>query len=404
MHKVFAVAFLAMCLCAPIFASIGKVSAISVPNGVKLFDSKSLYVHGYMVYKYNSSSSAYNVPVSMELWANNFWSDIKVSQTSPRALMRAYVKYDEEQKEYLPAKREDQDSIYISQFEFDFQPYQEIKAEVWFKLSVSKVDMSGILREDVGNVSAAEAAVDSKYLREAYYWDYGNSSVKQVIQEINTTIDGSKNVYDIVYATINWFSTHMIYMEHEDYPYTRLRASQILNETVYFPGYGEKRYGVCRHFVDAFTAIMRGFDVPCNLFNGLVFIDYGGEIGLMFAGGHAWVEVYMPEIGWVPVDVTIPDRYIRDVVRVGLISDVYYLPIYKEFTSEEPQPPVEDYDYLIGAYWGWEVGEVPAGTLESIVRGLTSVSMVDMILLLILLVLIVDRLMLRSKIKALTRW
>ena len=404
MRKVFAVTLSAMLVCAMIFTLVGEVSAISVPSGVRLFDSKSLSVHGYMVYKYNSSSSARDVPVSMELWANNFWSDIKVSQTSPRALMRAYVKYDEEQKEYLPAKREDQDSIYISQFEFDFQPYQEFKADVWFKLSISKVDMSGILREDVGNVSAAKAAVDSKYLREAYYWDYGNSSVEQVIQEINTTIDGSKNVYDIVYAAVDWFSTHMIYMEHEDYPHARLRASQILGENVSFPGYGNKRYGVCRHFVDAFTAIMRGFDVPCNLFNGLVFIDYGGEIGMMFAGGHAWVEVYMPNIGWVPVDVTIPNRYSRDVVRVGLISDAYYLPIYKEFTNEEPQPPVEDYEYLIGAYWGWEVGEVPAGTLESIVRGLTSVSMIDIILLVILLVLIVDRLMLRSKIKALTRW
>lgn len=403
MRKVFKLAFLAICLCAPIFASIGEVGAISVPDGVRLFDSKSLYVHGYMVYKYNSSSSAYNVLVSMELWANNFWSDIRVLQTSPRALVRTYAKYDEEKKEYFPAQREDQDSIYVSQFQFDFQPYQEIKADVWFKLSISKVDMSGILREDVGNVSAAKAAVDSKYLREAYYWDYSNSSVRQVIQEINATIDGSKNVYDIVYAAVDWFSTHMNYMEHEDYPHARLRASQILNETVDFPGYGEKRYGVCRHFVDAFTAIMRGFDVPCNLFNGIVFIDYGGEIGMMFAGGHAWVEVYMPNIGWVPVDVTIPDRYSRDVVRVGLISDVYYLPIYKEFTNEEPEPPVEDYEYLIGAYWGWKVGEAPAGTLETIVRGLTSVSMIDIVLLVIIVVLIVDRLMLRSKIKALTQ-
>jgi transglutaminase-like putative cysteine protease len=226
-----------------------------------------------------------------------------------------------------------------------------------------------------------------------------------VIEEINQTIGGSKNVYDIVYATIDWFSTNMVYMEHEDYPTQRLRASQILNETIEVAGI-EKRYGVCRHFADAFIAIMRGFGVPTNLFEGLVFYDMGGDVGVIFSGGHAWCEVYMPNIGWVPVEVTIPDKYLRDIIRVGLISEYYYLPTYKEFAHLAPKPPgepKESYEYLVGAYWGWGVGEVPpAGTLDSIIYAIKSTPVMVWILSAVIVVLIVDSILIRRKIKALT--
>jgi len=226
-----------------------------------------------------------------------------------------------------------------------------------------------------------------------------------VIEEINQTTRGSQNVYDIVYAAINWTSTHMVYMEHEDYPAARLRASQILNETTTVGGI-EKRYGVCRHFADAFVAIMRGFGVPTNLFNGLVFYDMGGDIGVIFSGGHAWCEVYMPNIGWVPVEVTISDRYLRDIIRVGLISEYYYLPIYKEFAHPEPkspEEPKESYEYLVGSYWGWGVSEAPsAGILETIIHAIKSTPVMVWILLAVIVVLIVDSILIRMKIKALT--
>jgi len=400
---------LVIVMCATIFApsDVGKAEDF---GEVRLFDSRKLYVHGYMVYRHNRNASSDNVQFSIPLWANNYWSDIRLLKTEPTALGGGYAKYNVISGEHdLPANKEEHDAIYGVSFEFtDVKPYEEIKVEVWFQLSISKVDMSMILREHVGNISAAEAEVASKYMEEEYYWDYSNSSVRKVIEEINQTIEGSRNVYDVVYATINWFSTNMVYMEHEDYPTQRLRASQILNETVTVDDNVTKRYGVCRHFADAFIAIMRGFGVPANLFNGLIFYDMGGDVGVVFSGGHAWCEVYMPNVGWVPVEVTISDRYLRDIIRVGLISEYYYLPIHKEFAHPTPKEDgepgdKEPYEYLIGAYWGWGVGEVPpAGTLESIIHTITSTPIIDWILLAIVIVLIVDRILMRRKIKSLT--
>jgi len=413
-RKAFVALILAMSMCATVFTPIGEVSSVANSGEVRLFDRRTLYVHGFMVFRYNSNASADSVEVSIPLWANNNWSDTRLLRTKPTAL-GGYFTYNPASGEHdISTSKDDHDAIYGATFEFtDVQPYQEIKAEVWIKLSISKVDLSRILPEHVGNVSVAQAAVDSKYTGEAYYWDYSNSSVREVIEEINQTITGDpQNVYDIVYATINWFSTNMVYMEHEDYPTQRLRASQILNETVTVAGNVTRRYGVCRHFVDAFVAIMRGFGVPTNMFNGLVFYDMGGDVGVVFSGGHAWCEVYMPNVGWVPVEVTISDRFLRDVVRVGLISEYYYLPTYKEFAHPEPEPagepgdseePKDSYEYLVGSYWGWGVGEVPpAGTLESIIHAVKSTPVMVWILLAVIVVLIVDSVLIRRRIKALT--
>jgi len=414
--KALAILILAMGVFATIFVPMCEVSTAAIPDEVRLFDRRTLYVHGYMVFRYNNNVSSDSVQFSIPLWANNYWSDVSLLKTQPIALGSAYSKYNVVSEENdLPANKGDHDAIYGVAFEFsDVKPYQEIKAEVWFKLSISKVDMSLVLSEHVGDVSTARAAVDTKYIEEEYYWDYNTSSVQKVIEEINANYShGSENVYDIVYATINWFSDNMVYAEHEDYPEQRLKASQILNEneTINVGGV-EKRYGVCRHFTDAFVAIMRGFGVPTNLFNGLVFYDMGGNVGVIFSGGHAWCEVYMPNVGWVPVEVTISDRYLRDIIRVGLISEYYYLPIYKEFAHPAPKPPEEPgepgepkepYEYLVGAYWGWGVSEVPpAGTLETIIYAIKSTPVMVWILLAVILVLIVDNVLIRRKIKALT--
>lgn len=402
---------LVICLCILTFVPVSEVDTISDLSEVQMFDSQTLYIHGYLVYKYNSSTSASTeIPIFVNVWANNFWSDVKILKTTSssggESLGSGYVVYDGEA--YVLAERDDHDSIYGAAFNFSgVQPYQEIRADVWFKLSISKVDMTGLSPEKVGNVSAAKEAVEPKYLNETYYWDYSNASVQKVVREIHERINGSKNVYDIVYATIDWFSEKMVYREHEDYPTARLRASQILNETILVHG-KEKRYGVCRHFTDAFVAIMRVFGVPANLMDGLIFYDMGGSVGVIFGGGHAWCEVYMPNVGWVPVEVTISDKYIRDIVRVGLISSYYYLPIYKEFTNTGPGEDVEDgepeeYENLIPAYWNWAVGEVPAPSIEGIIHAIVSTPIINWILLVIIIVLIVDSILVRRKIKELAQ-
>jgi hypothetical protein len=202
---------LAVFLCSGIFVPIHEANTTSVPSKVRLFDPRTLYIHGYLVYKYNCPTPAsIPIPVFVEVWANNFWSDVRILQTASssggKTLGVGYVKSNVTSGKYDLTEREDHNSIYGAQFNFtDVEPYQEIRTDVWIKLSISKVDMTIILNETAGNISEASNQLGADYgtyVNETYYWDYDNASVQDVIQEINQTAGGS-NVYDLVYATID---------------------------------------------------------------------------------------------------------------------------------------------------------------------------------------------------------
>ncbi|MEM3011311.1 MAG: transglutaminase domain-containing protein [Candidatus Bathyarchaeia archaeon] len=406
LRKTLSTFILTLCIFTAFSARLEIADASSAPSGVRLFNSKQLYVHGYNVYRYNGSEAAAKIEVDVPIWAQNFWSSVTLLKTTPLAVGAGFVKFESATGNYTRAEHDDLDAIYVVGYEFhDVQPFQEIKADVWFKLSISQLDMSRIQPNNVGNISDAKASLKDKYqtyVNETFYWDYSNSSVQNVINEINATLDGSKNIYKTVYATLNWFSLNMLYMDREDYPAFRLKASEILSKK----SPEGKYFGVCRHFADAFIAIMRGFGIPTNLFYGLIFYDLGGNVGIIFGGGHAWCEVYMPPLGWIPIEVTISSRYSRDIIRVGLISDYYYLPIYKEYANITPKPanttgdPSEN---LIDAYWWWSVGEIPPGTLDSIIHAITSIPVVNWIMLALIIGLAIDSYMLRKKLEKILR-
>ena len=86
----------------------------------------------------------------------------------------------------------------------------------------------------------------------------------------------------------------------------------------------DQKQGYCEHFSSAFAVLMRGAGIPARVVTG-----YAGGYRNPFGGywivrrmdAHAWVEVWLPQRGWVRVDPTAavaPER-IYDTVeqRVG---------------------------------------------------------------------------------------
>ncbi|MCR5090276.1 MAG: hypothetical protein K6C08_12295 [Oscillospiraceae bacterium] len=63
--------------------------------------------------------------------------------------------------------------------------------------------------------------------------------------------------------------------------------------------------GYCIHYATAAAALYRSLGIPARLCEGyLVYALNGRSVSVTGMDAHAWVEVYMDGVGWIPVEVT----------------------------------------------------------------------------------------------------
>ncbi len=63
--------------------------------------------------------------------------------------------------------------------------------------------------------------------------------------------------------------------------------------------------GICQHFATAATAMYRAFGIPARYTIGFAAQAQAGyRVGVYAKQAHAWVEVYIDGMGWIPVEVT----------------------------------------------------------------------------------------------------
>ncbi len=71
----------------------------------------------------------------------------------------------------------------------------------------------------------------------------------------------------------------------------------------------DTRRGHCEYFATAAAVLLRTQGVPTRVVNGFLggsWNDLGGYFTVRQGDAHAWIEVYVPELGWVPYDPTPP--------------------------------------------------------------------------------------------------
>ena len=71
----------------------------------------------------------------------------------------------------------------------------------------------------------------------------------------------------------------------------------------------DHREGHCEYFATAAAMMLRSLDVPTRLVNGFLggtWNDVGDYMTVRQGDAHAWIEIYVPDLGWVPYDPTPP--------------------------------------------------------------------------------------------------
>ncbi len=78
------------------------------------------------------------------------------------------------------------------------------------------------------------------------------------------------------------------------------------------------RKGVCQDFAHIMIALARRLRIPCRYVSGYLFHESSAHDRSESDATHAWVEAYLPEIGWVGFDPTnnliAGERHIRTAI------------------------------------------------------------------------------------------
>ena len=147
-------------------------------------------------------------------------------------------------------------------------------------------------------VSSRLANLEAQY-RQFVYDQYlqipedTKQALLQWAQQQGIRADSPTLVEEIQWAIINSATYNL---NGQQYP-------QDVDTAVYF--LTEAKEGICQHFATAATLMYRAFGIPARYTVG--FVDTLQDdvlVNLTSQDAHAWVEIYVDGLGWVPLEVT----------------------------------------------------------------------------------------------------
>ncbi|MBN1998419.1 transglutaminase domain-containing protein [candidate division KSB1 bacterium] len=139
----------------------------------------------------------------------------------------------------------------------------------------------------------------------------------QIKNKAQQLVAGAKTQFDAVQKILIWIVDHMNY---------------VLNPQSYEAMYSFRTgKGNCQNYSHLAAALMRSVGIPVRIVNGITTkqpYDVNTGSGIltmrMAQGRHSWIEVFFPDLGWVPFDpqqmqLFVSNRFIR--VEVGLDNE-----------------------------------------------------------------------------------
>ena len=131
----------------------------------------------------------------------------------------------------------------------------------------------------------------------------------------------------------------------------------------------EKRQGVCQDFAHTMIALVRRLGIPCRYVSGYMYHAPDEALRSLPLATHAWVDAFLPRLGWVGFDPTNNMLARETHVRTALGRDYADVPptrgIYTgsstgqlyvavQVTAHEEAPP-QDQDSAIPEDWSMHV-------------------------------------------------
>ena len=102
-------------------------------------------------------------------------------------------------------------------------------------------------------------------------------------------VRGKKDLFEATFSIADWVKKNI------KYDLNTLTAESVQKSSWVYTN----REGVCDEMTGLFISMLRSVGIPARFVSGMVYSNVGYNFG-----NHGWAEVYFPDIGWVPFDVT----------------------------------------------------------------------------------------------------
>jgi hypothetical protein len=149
-----------------------------------------------------------------------------------------------------------------------------------------------------------------KYTSEDLFIDSDNpviyNTAKSLIRDESDPVAIAEILYYFVIRNL-----YYDYQRAKDRDYELLYASEIL----------ERGAGVCADYAILYTALLRSVGVPSRLSAGIPVYTILWEPDKEIDIGHAWVEVNIPDYGWIPVDITVEDDFMTGNYYLNITTE-----------------------------------------------------------------------------------
>jgi transglutaminase-like putative cysteine protease len=169
------------------------------------------------------------------------------------------------------------------------QTFQEIAFKATFKVIKKEInpfsfDLLPVIAEEYALISSPDFIIDFEpYLKRTVFTTLPTQSENIFL------FDRTKSIFDNLQQLNTWVFYHIYFTTGVT------DVKTLLDEII------EKRQGVCQDFSHLFCAIGRKNSVPIRYVSGYLHQgnNYFGDAQM-----HAWVEAFIPNIGWVGFDPT----------------------------------------------------------------------------------------------------
>jgi len=183
---------------------------------------------------------------------------------------------------------------------------KKIEIQVTSKIETSEVRYS-IYPDKVGSLSEIPQNIKDKYLKDDEKYQINNPLIKKTIKEV---VGNEENPYWIMRKIHQYLIGHLHYL---------MDGAWDTAPTVLRHGHGS-----CSEYSFTFMALCKAAGLPCRYVGAT---GYKKDYTYMDDVFHRWVEIYLPNYGWIPTDVTHGDREsARDqAYPIGFISNNYII-------------------------------------------------------------------------------